>query len=64
MASMHIKRPPNSRCAFCSGFEDTTKNDHPRDQAGKYLYYAGTFWLYLQRLQIAQRDFGERFMCV
>ena len=22
--------------------------DHPRDQAGKYLYYAGTFWLYLR----------------
>ena len=22
--------------------------DHPRDQPGKYLYYAGTFWLYLQ----------------
>ena len=21
--------------------------DHPRDQPGKYLYYAGTFWLYL-----------------
>ena len=21
----HIKRPPNSRCAFCSGFEDATK---------------------------------------
>ena len=21
----HIKRPPNSRCAICSGFEDTTK---------------------------------------
>jgi hypothetical protein len=40
--------------------------DHPRDQPGKYLYYAGTFWLlYLHsRLQIAQRDFGVRFMCV
>jgi hypothetical protein len=22
--------------------------DHPRDHPGKYLYYAGTFWLYLQ----------------
>ena len=22
--------------------------DHPRDQAGKHLYYAGTFWLYFQ----------------
>ena len=21
--------------------------DHPRDHPGKYLYYAGTFWLYL-----------------
>jgi dolichol kinase len=21
--------------------------DHPRDQPGKYLYYAGAFWLYL-----------------
>ena len=28
--------------------KDTTGHDHPRDQPGKYLYYAGTFWLYLQ----------------
>ena len=26
----------------------TRTYDHPQDQAGKYLYYAGTFWLYLQ----------------
>ena len=95
----HIKHTPKSRCAICSGFEDTTKTsprsrgtcqgdlagdrplkqnhnpqsdtswalrlsqsrirfttlhraaltprDHPRDHPGKYLYYAGTFWLYL-----------------
>ena len=24
-----------------------SNSDHPRDQPGKYLYYAGTFWLYL-----------------
>ena len=22
--------------------------DHPRDHPGRYLYYVGTFWLYLQ----------------
>ena len=25
----------------------THTHDHPRDHPGKYLYYAGTFWLYL-----------------
>jgi hypothetical protein len=44
------------------------KSDHPRDHPGRYLYYAGTFWLYASskplQIAIAQRDFGVRFMCV
>ena len=34
-------------CAMCNTMHDNW-NDHPRDHPGKYLYYAGTFWLYLQ----------------
>jgi hypothetical protein len=26
--------------------------DHPRDHPGRYLYYVGTFWLYLQNVTL------------
>ena len=46
-------------------FSRVSSLDHPRDQAGKYLYYAGTFLAVSSKpLQIAQRDFSGRFMCV
>ena len=32
----HIKHTPKSRCAICSGFEDTTKmSSHSRKKKGK-----------------------------
>ena len=65
----HIKRPPNSRCVFLSGLEDTAKmTAHSRatglpDLAGDLL--RGDIVVVSSKpLQIAQSDFGVCFMCV
>ena len=37
-----------SLCLWTPNATTACWSDQPRDQPGKYLYYAGTFWLYLQ----------------
>ena len=56
--STHIKRPPKSRCAICSGFEDTAKMSPrsrgtcPADLAGDHRIYKYLATYYVAYLEV------------